>query len=400
MPSSRAFCQRHLADLCLAVYVAAVTVGAFTGGVWATLGIGLATLLYCGVWFVDKKAPPVPKKFMLFACAVLALFAEELLVSSNLAVSYKVWAQLASIFTTLIVLTSPRLQSAADKPSFVPIVALAAGVGACALGGELLSGGFLIHLLKKPTASLTEYNRGIAHLVILAFPLFAGLWAAGKKDAVAALALALLFPACLTESHTAKLALIVGVICTAAAFCRPLWVQRGLAVAAVVLMGWPFYARYSFSAFYEGIEKLPPSWRHRAEIWDYLSYRIAERPFFGWGLGTTHMLDFTQPHGNLYKYAVQAAPHAHNFITEIWVETGVVGLAFGLVFLILTLRNAGNLSASLRPFALGGWAAAVTVSMFGFDFWTDALWAAFALSAFIFGILQQRQERVPNLVNA
>jgi O-antigen ligase len=89
---------------------------------------------------------------------------------------------------------------------------------------------------------------------------------------------------------------------------------------------------------------------------------------------------------------VQAAPHAHNFVTELWVETGVPGLAVGLAFFLFTLWRATNLNEELRPFALGGWMAAIVVSLVGFNLWTDALWAAFALSAFVFGGLQRREQ--------
>ena len=259
MFADRSLCERRLAVLCLFIYIVAVTLGAFTGGLWATLGIGLATVLFFGVWFIDKKMPQPPKELTQFACVALACFAMELPLSSQVALSGKVWVQLASIFLTLILLTSQRLQTATLSRSFVPVVALAAGIGAVALGFELLSGGTLIHLLKKPGASLTEYNRGIAHLVILAFPLFAGLWISGKRSVAVVLALVLLFPACLTKSRTAKLALIVGVACAAAAFYRPLWARRGLAAGAVAIMGWPFYAQYIFSTAYpDGSRICPP----------------------------------------------------------------------------------------------------------------------------------------------
>jgi O-antigen ligase len=74
----------------------------------------------------------------------------------------------------------------------------------------------------------------------------------------------------------------------------------------------------------------------------------------------------------------------------VWVETGIAGLALCIVFLLLTLRKASRMPPELKPFALGCWMAAVTVSLVGFDFWTDALWAAFALSAFLFGGLAQQ----------
>ena len=389
---------RGLSLFCTIIYIVAVTIGAFTGGLWAALGIALALVAFFTTWLRDKKPPSPSKIFALFALIALALFAAELPASSQPDLSAKFLLRLASIFLPLVLLTSKRLQAIASSSFFIPATALAASLGALALGCELFSGGALLHAFKKPQASLTEYNRGAAHLVILAFPLFAGLWLSGKRTSALLLAVLLLFPSSLTESRTAKLALLVGVACSIAALYRPLWVRRLLSLVAVVLMPWPLYAQAFFSYFPAQVEKLPPSWQHRIEIWDYLSYRICERPLFGWGLGTTHTLDVAQPHGNLYKYATEAAPHAHNFITQLWVETGVVGLALGLAFLLLTLRAAFKLHPGLRPFALGGWAAAVTVSMFGFDFWTDALWAAFALSAFVFGMLQQRLESGKNLI--
>ena len=385
--------KKYLSTLCIFLYAVTASIGAFTGGLWAALGIGLAVILFAGMWAVDKKPSLPSRDFTWLVFAALLLFAAELPLSAYPALSLKTWEQLVSIFLPLLVLTAPRLQNVVAKDLFVSVVSVAAAVGALALGVELLSGGVLLHMVKKPSASLTEYNRGIAHLVILAFPLLAGLWLAGRRYFACALALALLFPAGLTESHTAKLALILGGVVTVAASYRPLWARNGLAGLSVILMGWPFYAQWFFSNHYDAVENMHASWKHRVEIWDYLSYRIAERPVLGWGLGTTHELDFTQPHGNLYQIVVQGAPHAHNFITELWVETGIVGLALGLAFLLMSLRGAFSLHEKLRPFALGAWVAALTVAMFGFDFWTDALWAAFALTVFAFGIIQQNIQR-------
>lgn len=392
--------QRLLPFLCILIYVLAVTVGAFTGGMWASLGIGGASLLFMGAWAVDGKLSLPPKNFAFFVLTVLWVFGAELPLSSHFDISLKFWLRLASIFLPLLLLTSRRVQDVAYSKAFIPVVAGAMALGAVALGAELASGGFLIHTLKKPGAFLTEYNRGMAHVVILAFPLFAGLWVSGRKKVAVALGLILLFPAGLTESRTAKLALIVGGVCTVAALYRPFLMRRALTVASIVLMGWPFYAQKVFLAAPEAVARLHDSWRHRMEIWDYLSYRIAERPIFGWGLGTTNTLDFAKPHGEMYRFAVQAAPHAHNLVVQLWVETGLPGLVLGLAFLLLVLRRAWALHESLRPFALGGFAAAVTVCLFGFDFWTDALWSAFALAACVFGMLQQSCQSKEDLLRA
>ncbi|MDE1901634.1 MAG: O-antigen ligase family protein [Alphaproteobacteria bacterium] len=392
--------KKPIAILCLLTFVAAATLGAFNGGAWGALGIGGGILFLTAACLIDGKYPPPPRSLSILMAATLGLWALELPVSSDVALSARTWLHLASIFIPLIWLAAPRAQQLGFSPRFVSVIAAAMAAGALALGAELASGGVLLHALRGPNASLTEYNRGIAHLVILSFPVLAALWHHRRRAAALALALALLFPASLTDSHTAKLALILGVAVTGFGFWQPVWTRRALAAGAVVILPLPFYAQRIFSDFYARVETWHPSWTHRMEIWDYLSYRIAERPLLGWGLGTTHTLDVKHPHGNLYHYATAAAPHAHNFVTQLWVETGLPGLGCGLALMLLALRGADKLSSSLRPFALGGWTAAVVTASFGFDFWTDALWAAFALSAFVFGMLQQQDHREPDLVDA
>jgi O-antigen ligase len=392
--------NKLIPSFCLLVYVLCVTVGAFIGGIWATFAIGGAVILWLVASKQDRIYLQTSRSLTLFALTTLAVWAAELPFSVNQALSLKLWFNLVTIFLPLLLLSAPRLQAKISSPSFTPIVASAMAVGAMALGAELLSGGFLIHTFKKADASLTEYNRGIAHVVILSFPIIAGLWLMDKKKQALLLALILLFPASLTESHTAKLALLLGALCTGIAFYQPVFVRRSLVVISVALIGWPFYAQRAFLAFPDAVARLHDSFRHRLEIWDFLSYRIAEKPILGWGLNTTHLLDYTQPHGDLYRFAIQHAPHAHNFIVELWVETGIPGLALGIIFLLSILRRIAKLHSSLQPFALGAFTAAVTVSLFGFDFWTDALWSAFALSSCAFGMLQQNIESGNNLIDA
>ncbi len=392
--------QRFLSAFCIALYVAAVTVGAFTGGVWGLLGIGGGLILYFGTALLDRKAPLLPKKLGLFVLLTLGVLALEVPFSSNVPRSAATWLHLASIFVPLLLLLSPRVQERAFSSFFLPVVAMAIAIGAIGLGFEHFTNGAFLFGWKNPSTSLSEYNRGIAHIVILAFAIVSGLWAFERKSLALGLVLILLFPAVQTLSQTVKFGLLTGAICTGIAFFYPRLVQNILKIGILSLLAWPFYAAFLFSSQYPRVALLPDSWRHRIEIWDFLSYRIAERPLFGWGLGTTNGLDFTQPHGDLYRHALTAAPHAHNFIMQTWVETGLVGLSLCIGFLFLLIRAAGALQAPLRPFALGCIALSVVVCLFGFDFWTDALWAAFALTAFVFGVLQKHGERKDNLVYA
>ena len=323
----------------------------------------------------------------LLAGVSLAVMAVLNLHSSAPDISWALWLKLTTIFVPLLLFSSPALQEAARHPRLFPILALAITTGALALGIELKSNGVMLHLLKGDGAFLAEYNRGISHVVMLAFPVMAWLWRSEKKWLIVPFLLILLFPTGLTESRSAKLALLLGVVVTLAAHKLPKLTRGALAGGTVLLLGWPFAAQRIFLDHVNWIERLPASWRARMEIWDYLSYHIQERPLLGWGLGTSHTLPFQQPHGLMYAFTLVPAAHPHNVVTELWVELGIPGLLLGLSFAYLTWKRATD------PFAQGAWVAGLCLALVAFNFWTDSLFAAFALTGFAFALLAQPRPR-------
>jgi len=126
------------------------------------------------------------------------------------------------------------------------------------------------------------------------------------------------------------------------------------------------------------------------EIWDFMSFRILERPWLGWGLGSSHELQPISPHS--VHYAVTAGPvsHPHNAYTQLWVELGLPGLALGVFFALFMLRMAGRVQQKSAPFALAAWTMAFALAMVAYDFWTDSLLAAFALTAFAFAVMERK----------
>jgi exopolysaccharide production protein ExoQ len=194
----------------------------------------------------------------------------------------------------------------------------------------------------------------------------------------------------LTESRASKLAFVASLMTIFAATIAPRLVYHGLQGLIILLPAWPFAASWSFVHFQNRLFYLPESWRARVEIWDYISYRIFEHPWLGWGLGTSKLLDYKNPHGNLYRLVTDHAPHPHNVVLQLWVELGLPGLALGIAFAFLTLRQANRVSAPLVPFALGAWVAALCLSLVAYSFWTDSLFAAFALTGFAFALLERQ----------
>jgi O-antigen ligase len=401
--SWRHITAKALPWLTLLVYAELSTVGAFSGGMWGGVGIGYSLALYlCAAW-LDRSWPRPSRDFLGLALAALATMGLLNPGSVNPGISWFDWERLATIFLPLALLTAPAVKARADHMYFFTVLILAIFAGAFALGVELFLGAPVLHILKGDRIGLTQYNRGLSYLVLLAMPALAALWtlpfatpnqpfrSAVEKVAPFLLLIAvLLFPAGLTESRAAKLALVAALLTAAAAYRAPQLTRRGLGGLVILLLGWPIIVQKSFIVFQDQLGRLPDSWRARMEIWDYMSYRIFEHPWLGWGLGTSKALDFRDPHGDLYKFVLAAAPHPHNVVTQLWVELGLPGLALGVAFALLTLRQAGRLRPPLVPFAYGAWVAALCLCCVAYNFWTDSLFSAFALTGFAFALLDRR----------
>ncbi len=118
----------------------------------------------------------------------------------------------------------------------------------------------------------------------------AALWNSKKRWLIIPFILILFIPAGLTESRAAKLALVAGLATVLAAHFLPHITRRLLAIMPLAAIGWPFAAQKLFLTHRDWVEHLPRSWEDRVEIWDYMSYRILDKPWLGWGLGTSPKL--------------------------------------------------------------------------------------------------------------
>jgi O-antigen ligase len=381
--------QAMPAVFCVLALVA-VSAGVFTGGLWATLGIGGGLLMFALAWVADRRLPRTSADLTLFIVFALSLMAALNGFSTRPDLSWREWLKLTSIFLPLLTLAAPAVQERAFHPRLFPVLAITSATAAALLGVELSAGGPLLYAVRGSKAALTEYNRGMSYLVLVAFPIMASLRLSRRWWFIVLYIVILLLPAGLTESRASKLALIVGLGVMLAAFAKPVLARRALSGVIVLLAAWPMTAQWLFANHYDMLARIPPSWRARMEIWDYMSYRILEHPFLGWGLGTSHALPFAEPHGALYVITKDAAPHPHNALIQLWVELGLPGLVLGILFVLMLLRRTERLDVRLQPFALGALAAAVTISMVAYNFWTDSLFAAFALTAFLFAGLQRQ----------
>ena len=369
----------------LGVYMFAVTLGLVNGGVWATLGIAGAILLALMLWAADKKFPWPDQKIAILTLLFLGLSVALAFFSSFQEKALSTTFKMASIFLPLLLLSSPRLLALGQRLRTEAVdLAELLTFGFVFLSLALVTFSFLVGFESSP---ITKLNRGFSYGLLLAAPLLAWAMQHSKEQGYALLA-ALVLATLLTHSRVAQAGVIVALGVFVVARFWPVLVTWLLGFGMILSLLWPFAARWSFLHTHDFVtSKLPASWGARMEIWDYMAYRIAEKPILGWGLGTSDQLVWDKPHGDFYHYLIIPAAHPHNAVIQLWAEMGLIGLAFGALACFWLLRSASKLEESFRPFALAALAGGCVLLLAAYNLWTDSLWAAFALTVYLFASL-------------
>ncbi|CAK0751185.1 membrane hypothetical protein [uncultured Gammaproteobacteria bacterium] len=213
-----------------------------------------------------------------------------------------------------------------------------------------------------------------------------------------AVVLALVLATGFSHSASARMALVVGGLVALAGWVAPRTTAWSLAVGLVALaLAWPWLARPMLDTFSDQ-ETIPFTWRHRMEIWDYLSFRIVERPWSGWGVNAVPLLSMATEPPRVYHWSHFPPSHAHSVALQLWIEFGLPGVIAGLAAGLALLVRAAGLPAGLRPFGLATWAAGLILPLFGYGVWTDSLLATLALAAFILAVLARRSASLHGMV--
>ncbi len=385
------------------VFGLAASWGVFVGGAYGAIGIIGALLMWGAVTITDRR-PAFPDRTMLLFClAVLVMITALLPFAAWPRESNRETLQAVSIILPLLLLASPRVQErVARNPCLFSVLPWLLAFFLLALAVE--------HVLKAPVMRyfspggwesetgnledfLTRYNRGISYALMLGWAVAGALWSKGKRHTALFLALAFVPALALTESSAAQAALAGAVLVVALASFAPALTRWLLSAGILVSLSWPAVTAKLFLLCRDGLKALPESWHTRMEIWDFLSYRIPARPFLGWGMGGTPQMLPAGPNGALYEYVHEPVGHPHNAVIQLWLEHGILGPVLGVVFALLMLRRASRLPRSLVPFAFGAWTVAFALSLVAYDFWSDSLLAAFALTAFAFSVAAKRLEK-------
>lgn len=208
-------------------------------------------------------------------------------------------------------------------------------------------------------------NRPALTLVLLCWP--SVLWAAvrGHRRAAVLMPVAVMLLLLNFDGDTAKMAMAASLLAATLAWISRHHAGRFFAVAlAAGALAMPALMLWADNL---SVLAFKPSAAHRLQIWEFTARRIVEKPFLGWGLDTARVMP---NFGETPMVGATVIPlHPHNAVLQLWLETGMVGLALALSPVLWMALRSGTSPA--RAALLGTLTAAAAGSLTGYGLWQE-----------------------------
>lgn len=316
--------------------------------------------------------------------------------------SFVIWAAVTSLWSPY----PDRMQAARALGGYVCGVLFVAGAGAVDANRRLVRAagaaglivltallliealaGLPLNSLAQPDSQLgflaRNANRGMAVLICLVWAGVAALAGGGGLERFAwrALIAGAAIVSFQLDMNVCALAFGVGLLAYAIGHSAPRFAIMALCAGLAL---WLLAAPWAISALRLDpalLDRLPPSWAHRVEIWRYAAAQIEAQPWIGWGMDAARTFEA--------KTIVQGQQlslislHPHSFSLHVWLETGAVGAGLGALALA-----AGGFAASralgrdrrAAAGACGALAAFGLIANLSFGAWQE-WWVATAFAA-------------------
>ncbi len=258
-------------------------------------------------------------------------------------------------------------------------LALAGGLAAAALLLLVeLRTDLVLHRLTGANLNPSKMNQSAVTMVLWLWPIL--LIAAAALGRMAALGLAVLVAAAvfLSESETAKVALVAGALAFALFQWRKAWLFGVLAVGLTVfVLSQPLLPTFVDAILPEhALDALQGGHaRERLVIWRSFAAATAMEPMAGFGFDSSGEIGFG-PLLERFPEELRSGirdSHPHNMALQVWVELGLMGAFLVAVALGRIIRAAGRLDASVTPAAAAAIVAALLVAAVGYGAW-QAWW--------------------------
>lgn len=186
-----------------------------------------------------------------------------------------------------------------------------------------------------------------------------------------------------TESQAAQLALVILPLAWCGAFILPgTGIPLAFIGAGLIILLMPWISPIAFDMFAADMNK-PGSFAEQAsaskrlENWDFISRKIMENPWTGFGMDATRSINDFQSQKLYFK--TSTIMHPHNIALQLWIEFGLMGITFAAGFLAFLLRRLAQLPRTARriPFT-------VFCVVLGFLMVSWSIWASWLLGFIVF----------------
>lgn len=247
---------------------------------------------------------------------------------------------------------------------------------------ELISGGAIVRtaMPNKYSSVVWTYvavSRGSIVMALMLWPAMLSWRTLGRCSGavVASFVIVAIAAVCvLTEHDATRAAVAAGIVTFAGVYAsgRMMILALGIIFTAFVLSApllpyGPLAPELCLSSSFP----FKPSVGHRLYIWQFVAERIWERPWLGWGLGSSRYIpgaDTPTPVGG-----VLLSLHPHNAALQVWLELGVVGALLAAVLVatltVRILRMEGDRFAQAA--AAATLAAAFVAANLSFGIWQN-----------------------------
>ncbi len=182
-----------------------------------------------------------------------------------------------------------------------------------------------------------------------------------------------------TESQASQIAMLVMPLALGVLLVLPVaGIPLAFAATGFVILLMPFLSPIAFDMFAQQIagnqylgKKASASMR--LENWDFISRKIMENPWTGFGMDATRSIQDFETQQLFFKGTT--IMHPHNFGLQMWIEFGVIGVALILGFLGFLMKRLLALPQAERrlPFML--FCGGVVFLMISWSVWSAWLLA-------------------------
>ncbi len=208
------------------------------------------------------------------------------------------------------------------------------------------------------------------------WPVSLALWLKGFRIlsiALIAIALIVFIP---SNSQSVGIALVFGVLASlfTALFPRLMKICFSLAIIGF-MVAMPLIPQFLQSFVQDYEIKLPASGLYRLDIWNFVTGKILEQPYLGYGLEAARAIG-----ANTGSLDHTGAPlrflHPHNGFLQTWLELGLAGYVILGLFCLWIVHRISLLSGARRAFSSGLLVCGLSLFAMAYGMWQSWIIAA------------------------